>query len=137
MIFIGTALEDLSSYMYHIIDEVETQSQSFNTPETFSAKVIRISADENPMIHPKNRSSIESRKHLPTIQREYYNRWGKLDDALFNPKTIPSTEIPRFIPLHLLDEAIPVLGIDPARTSDRSGYSLSLTHNNVTITYES
>lgn len=137
MLFIGTAVEDLTSYMYYIIESVDKESNDFNTADTFSARVIRVSADENPMIHPKNRSAINAKKHLPTTQREYYNKWGKLEDALFNPRVVPSATIQNYIPIDRLQDAIPVFGIDPARTSDRSAYSLQLVYKDKVVTYES
>ena len=137
LILIGTALEDLSSYMYYVIESVLHQTRDFNTPNTFSAEVITVSADENPMIHPRVRQNLISKRHLPSIKREYYNHWGKLDDSLFNPTIILPHEIDRYIPLEHYPYAQAILWIDPARTSDRSAYSITITYKQKTLTIES
>jgi hypothetical protein len=85
MVLIGTATEDLDSYMYHIIESLEKETQNFNTTITLSATHIKVSVEENPLVHPKFLLSIRSRKNEPSIQREYYNHWGKLEGSLFNP----------------------------------------------------
>lgn len=137
MILIGTPIEDVSSYMYHVIESVINQTRDFNTPTTFSAEVITVSADENPMIHPRFRSNLLSKRHLPATKRQYYNHWGKLDDSLFNPTIILPHEIDRYIPLDAYQHAQAIIGIDPARTSDRSAYSITITYKQKTLTIES
>jgi len=137
LILIGTPSEDLSSYMYYVIESVLHQTRDFNTPTTFSAEVITVSADDNPMMHPRFRSNIISKRHLPSIKREYYNHWGKLDDSLFNPTVILPHEIDRYIPLEHYQYAQAIIGIDPARTSDRSAYSVNITYKQKTLTIES
>lgn len=137
LILIGTPSEDLSSYMYYVIESVLHQTRDFNTPTTFSAEVITVSADDNPMMHPRFRNNINSKRHIPSIKREYYNHWGKLDDSLFNPTTILPHEIDRYIPLEHYQYAQAIIGIDPARTSDRSAYSVNITYKQKTLTIES
>ena len=137
MILIGTPSEDISSYMYYVIESVLHQTRDFNTPTTFSAEVITVSADDNPMMHPRFRNNINSKRHLPSIKREYYNHWGKLDDSLFNPTIILPHEIERYIPLDFYSNAQAIIGIDPARTSDRSAYSVNIVYKQKTLTIES
>ena len=137
LILIGTPSEDLSSYMYYVIESVLNQTRDFNTPTTFSAEVITVSADDNPMMHPRFRNNITSKRHLPSVKREYYNHWGKLDDSLFNPTIILPHEIDRYIPLEHYQYAQAIIGIDPARTSDRSAYSVNIVYKQKALTIES
>lgn len=137
LILIGTAVEDLSSYMYYVIDSVKHNTRDFNTPDTFSAEVITVSADDNPMMHPKQYRDIQSKKQNPAVQREYYNAWGKLEDALFSPTIIQPHHVNSYIPFDLYNNAHIAMGIDPARKSDNSAYSISITLNNKTLTIES
>ena len=134
MILIGTPSEDISSYMYYVIESVIHQTRDFNTPTTFSAEVITVSADDNPMMHPRFRNNINSKRHLPSIKRIVT---GKLDDSLFNPTIILPHEIERYIPLDLYQHAQAIIGIDPARTSDRSAYSVNIVYKQKTLTIES
>lgn len=133
-ILIGTAIEDTSSYMYYVIESLQNQI-NFNTPNTPTARYIRVSVDENPLTHPKKRASIQARKNEPAIQRQYYNRWGKMEDSLFNPTTVPLTYFQKYIPHPKFATA--VLGIDPARSADHSGYSVNVTYQGKTVTVES
>ena len=133
-ILIGTAIEDTSSYMYYVIESLQN-GVNFNTPNTPTARYIRVSVDENPLTHPKKRASIQARKNEPAIQRQYYNRWGKMEDSLFNPTTIPLTNFQKYIPHPRFATA--VLWIDPARTADHSGYSINVTYQGKTVTVES
>lgn len=133
-ILIGTAIEDTSSYMYYVIESLQNQV-NFNTPNTPTARYIRVSVDENPLTHPKKRASIQARKNEPAIQRQYYNRWGKMEDSLFNPTTIPIALFQKYIPHPRFATA--VLGIDPARSADHSGYSINVTYQGKTVTVES
>ena len=123
--------------MYYVIESTLHQTRDFNTPTTFSAEVITVSADENPMIHPRVRQNLISKRNLPSIKREYYNHWGKLEDSLFNPTLILPHEIDRYIPLEQYNHAQAIIGIDPARTSDRSAYSVQITYHSKTLTIES
>lgn len=83
--------------MYYVIESLQN-GVNFNTPNTPTARYIRVSVDENPLTHPKKRASIQTRKNEPAIQRQYYNRWGKMEDSLFNPTTIPLTNFQKYIP---------------------------------------
>lgn len=83
--------------MYYVIESLQN-GVNFNTPNTPTARYIRVSVDENPLTHPKKRASIQTRKNEPAIQRQYYNRWGKMEDSLFNPTTIPLTNFHKYIP---------------------------------------
>ena len=74
IILIGTAIEDTSSYMYHVIESVENQT-NFNLPDLPTARYLRVSVDENPMTHPKKRAQIQARQAEPAIRRQYYNVW--------------------------------------------------------------
>lgn len=73
--------------MYYVIESIENHT-NFNLPDLPTARYIRVSVDENPMTHPKKRAQIHARQSEPAIRRQYYNVWGKMEDALFNPKQI-------------------------------------------------
>jgi len=106
IILIGTAIEDMSSYMYYVIESIENQT-NFNLPDLPTARYIRVSVDENPMTHPKKRAQIHARQSEPAIRRQYYNVWGKMEDALFNPKQILLPQLHTYMPFP--EQAIAVL----------------------------
>ena len=134
IILIGTAIEDTSSYMYYVIESIENHT-NFNLPDLPTARYIRVSVDENPMTHPKKRAQIHARQSEPAIRRQYYNVWGKMEDALFNPKQILLPALHTHIPFP--EHATVVLWIDPARTADHSGYSITAVYNNSAVQVES
>lgn len=70
----------------------------YNNPDQFTCEVLTISADQNPLIEPKIRKYINDNKDKPSIQRQYFNRWGKDADSRFNPKTIPLSQLPDLDP---------------------------------------
>lgn len=56
----------------------------------------------------------------PDTQREYFNRWGKLEDSLFQPKRHSIAKLAE----EMSNQAHILLAIDPARKRDRSAYVL-------------
>ncbi len=73
---IGTAIEDISSYMFETIIEI-AKGTKYNNPGQKTARHIKVSADDNPLIHPLERREINDNRDKPAIQRQYFNRWGK------------------------------------------------------------
>lgn len=71
---IGTAIEDTSSYMYKTITEI-AKGTKYNNPQQKTARLITVSADNNPLIHPLERKEIYDNKDSPAIQRQYFNVW--------------------------------------------------------------
>lgn len=76
LILIGTAIEDTNSYMYETIIDIE-KGQKYNNLNQKTARHIKVSADDNPLIHPLERKEIYDNRDKPSIQRQYFNRWGK------------------------------------------------------------
>ena len=74
--------------------------------------------DDNPLVSPKKRLYVESKKSQPNIQREYYNKWGRLEDSLFQPIPVAMSTV------KVNADAWILLSIDPARKEDRSGWSI-------------
>lgn len=74
IILVGTAIEDISSYMYQQILEYK-KGQIYNNKDQLTCEVIPVSADDNPLIHPNVLKQIHATKHLPSTQRQYYNKW--------------------------------------------------------------
>ena len=73
---IGTAIQDISSFMFETIMEI-AKGKMYNNPGQFTARHIKVSADENPLIHPLVRREINDNRDKPSIQRQYFNKWGK------------------------------------------------------------
>lgn len=114
IVMIGTAIQDIGSYMFETIMEI-AKGQKYNGEGQKTARHIKVSADDNPLIHPLERREINDNKDKPSIQRQYFNKWGKGSDSTFNPQTVSIFEAPKLHPSgHML------LGIDPARKNDRS-----------------
>jgi hypothetical protein len=125
LVMIGTSIEDTSSYMFQTITEI-AKGEKYNNHGQKTARLITVSADNNPLIHPLERTEIYTNKDSPAIQRQYFNVWGKLSDSLFQPQYIQPQDFfttsnePSTITAHLL------YGIDPARRADRSGWSVTI-----------
>ena len=119
LILLWTASENTSCYMYKTITAIK-KSTIYNNKWQKTARHIRFSILENPLVSPIMKQEILDDQESPDTQREYFNRWGKLDDSLFQPKrTSLSTITDEFSPqAHIL------LAIDPARKKDRSAYSV-------------
>ena len=117
LILLGTASEDTSCYMYQAIMDIEKWT-TYNGPGQFTAEYIPFSIDDNPLVSPKKRLYVESKKSQPNIQREYYNKWGRLEDSLFQPIPVAMSTI------KINPDAWILLSIDPARKEDRSGWSI-------------
>ena len=124
LILIGTAIEDTNSYMYETIIDIE-KGQKYNNLNQKTARHIKVSADDNPLIHPLERKEIYDNRDKPSIQRQYFNRWGKWDDSGFNPKFVPQSQLPE-----LSTEGHIIHAIDPARQKDRSAYAFWHALNN-------
>jgi len=131
VILIGTAIEDTSSYMHQVIMDYK-KGLIYNNPNQFTCEVIPVTADDNPLIEPRILQHIHDNKETPAIQRQYYNRWGKLSDSQFSLTTHP---------LHLLPTIDPnwyiVYAIDPARLKDRSAYAILYAFNGHIVTLAS
>lgn len=117
LILLGTASEDTSCYMYQTIMDIE-KGNTYNGEWQFTAEYIPFSIDDNPLVSPKKRAYVETKKSQPNIQREYYNKWGRLEDSLFQPIPIAMSEA------RINADAWILLSIDPARKEDRSGWSI-------------
>lgn len=120
LVLIGTADEDINCYMYEVIIDI-AKAQIYNNPEQLTARHIRVSADNNPLIHPTRKKYIYDNKSKPAIQREYFNRWGKSEDSRFNP-TATSISDPNNPPPTPSPQGHIILAMDPARKKDRSAY---------------
>jgi len=123
LIMIGTPSRDTSGYMYKTIMQIKRGELSSEV-----ASYYKISADENPFLHPRTRANINRRRTEPAIMRQYFNSWGDIGDNLFH---ITETDV--FPALNIEDNFF-VFGIDPARMNDRSGNSLLyVQQNKITI----
>lgn len=116
IVMIGTAIQDISSYMFETIMEI-SKGQKYNGEGQKTARHIKVSADDNPLIHPLERREINDNKDKPSIQRQYFNKWGKGSDSTFNPWQTSIFDAQKLHPSGHI-----ILGIDPARKNDRSGY---------------
>lgn len=125
LILIGTSTENIQSYMYDTMINYK-RGLMYNNPDQFTCEVLTISADQNPLIEPKIRKYINDNKDKPSIQRQYFNRWGKDADSRFNPKTIPLSQLPDLDPQWHIIHAM-----DPARKKDRSAYVYWHAINNI------
>lgn len=125
LILIGTAIEDTNSYMYETIMDI-AKWEKYNNPEQKTARHIKVSADDNPLIHPLERKEIYDNRDKPSIQRQFFNKWGAWEDSRINPTFLPQAQIP---PLHHSGHIIHAL--DPARQKDRSAYVFWHTLNNI------
>ena len=132
LVMIWTAIEDTSSYMFKTISDI-AKWQIYNNPWQKTARLITVSADSNPLIHPLERKEIYDNKDSPAIQRQYFNVWWKLSDSLFSPVYIQPQE---FYDQHNPSTMTSFLlyGIDPARRADRSGWSLTYVEDGVATT---
>lgn len=119
LILLWTAGENTSCYMYQIILAIK-KGIEYNTKGKPTAKYIKFSVLENPLVSPLKKQQIIDNQNSPNIQREYFNRWWKLEDSLFQPKRHSFNEISTM----LSPQAHMILAIDPARKQDRSAYVL-------------
>jgi len=127
IVMIGTAIADISSYMFETIMEI-SKWQKYNNQGQKTARHIKVSADNNPLIHPLERREINDNREKPSIQRQYFNKWGKWSDSSFNPPTISMFEMPK-----LSSNGHIIMGIDPARKNDRSGYLYAHAYDNKVV----
>lgn len=119
LILLWTAGENTSCYMYQIILAIK-KGIEYNMKGKPTAKYIKFSVLENPLVSPLKKQQIIDNQNSPNIQREYFNRWWKLEDSLFQPKRHSFNEISTM----LSPQAHMILAIDPARKQDRSAYVL-------------
>ena len=113
LILLGTASEDTSCYMYRCIMEIE-KGKTYNNPGQFTAEYICFSILDNPLSSPMKVRYVMDHQKEPQIQREYFNKWGKLEDSLFQPIPVP------FASIKTNPNAWLILASDPARKDDRS-----------------
>jgi len=123
IVMIGTAIQDISSFMFETIMEI-AKGKIYNNEGQFTARHIKVSADENPLIHPLVRREINDSRDKPSTQRQYFNKWGKGSDSSFNPQQISIFNAP---PLSKSGHII--LGLDPARKNDRSAFLYAHAYN--------
>lgn len=124
LVMIGTAIEDISSFMYETIIAI-AKWEIYNNEGQKTARHIKVSAYENPLIHPLERKEIYDNKDKPSIQRQYFNKWGKGADSSFNPRKESITNNPQLAKWWHV-----ILAIDPARKRDRSAYVYAHCYNN-------
>jgi len=74
LILIGTAIENISSYMYESIIDI-AKLTLYNNPNQKTARHLKVSAYDNPLIHPLEKKEIMDRIDSPSIQRQFFNRW--------------------------------------------------------------
>jgi len=135
LILIGTPDEDISGYMYESIIDI-AKWNIYNNPGQKTARHIKVSADDNPLIHPKIRRQINDTRSKASTQRQYFNRWGKSEDSKFNP-TATSIADPSNPPPIPSPQGHIILAMDPARKKDRSAYAYLYASNNQIIILES
>lgn len=121
--------------MYEVIIDI-AKAIVYNNPEQLTARHIRVSADNNPLIHPTRKKYIYDNKAKPAIQREYFNRWGKSEDSKFNPTATSITD-PNNPPPTPSSQGHIILAMDPARKKDRSAYAYIYASNNQIIILKS
>jgi hypothetical protein len=109
--------------MYKTILEIK-KGQLYNNPGQKTASLISISVDENPLMHPLERKEVEDHKDSPAIQRQYYNKWGKSTDSMFNIIPTPLPDLPSLSPHGTI-----IYAMDPARIKDRSAYAILHAYN--------
>ena len=132
LILIGTASEDTSCYMYQELLEIK-KSIKYNNPGQRTARYIKFSVLDNPLMSPIEFRRVMDDKDLPSTKREYFNVWWKLEDSLFQLRHISFTEIPNLFS----NQAHILLAIDPARKQDRSAYTVLHCIDNKVISLES
>ncbi len=123
LILLGTASDNTSCFMYKTILNIKkgtVYDQPGQNTWRRSAQHIKFSVLENPLVSPVMLQEILADKDSPDTQREYFNKWWKLEDSLFQPKQHSITDIVE----DLSPQAHVILSIDPARKKDRSGYAL-------------
>lgn len=132
LILLWTASEDTACYMYQTIIEIK-KSIKYNNPGQRTARHIKFSVHDNPLMSPMELRRVMDDQNSPTTKREYFNVWWKLEDSLFQLAHISFTEISH----ELSNQAHILLAIDPARKKDRSWFSVIHCLNNKTIFLES
>ena len=60
--------------MYESIIDI-AKGTLYNNPEQKTARHIKVSAYDNPLIHPLERKEILDRLDSPAIKRPYFNQW--------------------------------------------------------------
>lgn len=123
LILLWTASDNTSCFMYKTILNIKkgtVYDQPGQNTGRRSAQHIKFSVLENPLVSPVMLQEILADKDSPDTQREYFNKWWKLEDSLFQPKRHSIMDIAD----ELSQQAHIILSIDPARKKDRSGYAL-------------
>lgn len=113
MILLGTASSDTSCFMYKLIRDIK-KGNKYNNKNQYSAKHIKFSILENPFASPKVVQYALDRKDDPRVQREYFNKWGKIDEALFKYEQVSIFQTSPDTDYNL------VIAYDPARKQDRA-----------------
>jgi hypothetical protein len=62
--------------MYESIIDI-AKTSLYNNQGQKTARHLKVSAYDNPLIHPLEKKEIMDRFDSPAIQRQYFNRWGK------------------------------------------------------------
>lgn len=132
LILLGTASEDTSCFMYQTILDIKKWIK-YNNPGQRTARHIRFSVTDNPLMSPMELRRVMDSKDSPVTKREYFNVWWKLEDSLFQFKHTSFTELST----EFSQQAHILLAIDPARKQDRSAYSILHCINNKVISLES
>lgn len=86
------------------------------------ASLYNVDITMNPFIDPETRANVMARRDEPWMRRQYFCEWNDWWDQLFEFQKI--AEFPILSPDWFF-----VLGKDPARLRDRSGYSLIYIYN--------
>lgn len=132
LILLGTASEDTSCFMYQTILDIKKWIK-YNNPGQRTARHIRFSVTDNPLMSPMELRRVMDSKDSPVTKREYFNVWWKLEDSLFQFKHTSFTELST----EFSQQAHILLAIDPARKQDRSAYAILHCINNKVISLES
>jgi hypothetical protein len=51
------------------------KGEKYNNKDQMTARHIRFSIDENPLVSPLKKAQIQADRDNPRNKREYYNRW--------------------------------------------------------------
>ena len=130
MILLGTASSNTSCFMYKLIRDIR-KWEKYNNPDQYSARHIKFSILDNPFASPKMVQYAIDNKADPRVQREYFNKWGKIDEAMFQYPLISLLNVEPNTNYNL------IITVDPARKWDRSAYAVLLAGNKKIILLES
>ena len=124
MIMIWTPWKKQKWYFFKKMIEAKKQIETNTSNPYETISLYEVTIDDNPLVHPKTRERIMAKIKEPAIQRQYFCSWSSGWDNLFNPKIVDN------INWLLNKNWYLVLGIDPARLQDRSGYAVNFVYNN-------